>query len=391
MYEKSIGSKVCLSAFFCMILWLFLILELAVNAKEIIHRVKCITPRTAEDTIREINFIYEENIPFRTCLLRLDSCRRLIVNKWGYEDSNGFIVKDSDNRLHSLCGQVSGEILDSEIESLETLAYYCKASDIPFVYVQAPFKADTYENDLPYGVEDYSGENSDYVLNKLNQHGIDTLDLRKYLTGKDVFYKTDHHWQIKSAFEASVIIEKAISSYDSLSGINQEYFGDLSNYENIIYEDFLGSYGRRTGQSYSGLESFTYLFPLFDTNFRFQHRKNGEAVTDKNGAFENALISNPLESDYYCSYMNNSYEEIIIENLLSENDKRILVISDSFGRTMCCYLSLYFSMLVNLDTQEGRFDGSVKAYIDEYRPDAVIVMFNSGMYEYEKTYEGLSS
>lgn len=386
MYKKNKAYKLCFSSFFCITLFTFFVLELIANAEGIIYRATYFTPGTAEDTIKEINHIYEENIPFRAWLLRLDSYRQLVMNRMGYEDEHGFIVRDSEDRLHSLCGKVSREILESEIESLETLADYCKTNGIPFLYVQAPFKADIYKNDLPYGIEDYSGENSDYVLNKLKQHGIDTLDLRMHLTGEDVFYKTDHHWQIKSSFEASVVIAKVMSSYGALSDINQEYFGDLSNYESIIYKDFLGSYGRRTGQDYSGLEEFTYLFPLFDTNFHFQHIKTGEVVLEKSGTFEKALISNPLESDYYCSYLNNSYEEMLIENLLSENDKKVLVISDSFGRTMCCYLSLYFSTLVNLDTQEGRFCRSVKAYIDEYEPDIVIVMFNSGIYEYKEVY-----
>lgn len=389
MREKNKIGNICVIVLFCMAIGIFFALELIVNAKETIHKLMHITPDTIGATVQEIDSAYNNHVPFNTYLLKLDSIRQLVMNSLGYEDGSGLIVRDSKDRLHSLSEEVTKEILNIEVKNVESLADYCKADGIPFLYVQAPFKADTYEKDLPYGLRDYSGENSDGMLNALESNRIDTLDLREQLIENDVFYKTDHHWQVKSAYQASTILAKSISAYDGLSDIYIEKYGDASNYKTSTYGNFLGSYGRRTGEVWSGIEDFTYIFPTFDTNFHFQHIKNGEVVVDKQGDFEKALISDPSESDYYCSYMNNSYVEMIIDNLNAENDKKILVISDSFGRTMCCYLSLYFRTLVNLDTQDGRFDGSIKEYINDYKPDAVVVMFNSGMYVYQEVFERL--
>ena len=81
--------------------------------------------------------------------------------------------------------------------------------------------------------------------------------------------------------------------------------------------------------------------------------------------------------------------KIQTNNHLANNDKKILVISDSFGRPMCCYLGLYVRELVNLDIQDKRYEGSIRAYIDEYEPDVVIIMFNAGMYNYSNVFERL--
>ena len=53
------------------------------------------------------------------------------------------------------------------------------------------------------------------------------------------------------------------------------------------------------------------------------------------------------------------------------------------------FLSLYFDELVNLDTQDERYDDSILEYVDTYQPDIVVIMFNGGMFSYPSTFERL--
>lgn len=76
----------------------------------------------------------------------------------------------------------------------------------------------------------------------------------------------------------------------------------------------------------------------------------------------------------YNAFSNQGSVENRFINHSSLNDKKVLLISHSYGRPLSMYLSLCFGELRNIDLQEGRFTGDICAYIEEYNPDLVIVM-----------------
>lgn len=90
-------------------------------------------------------------------------------------------------------------------ENVVEFSEFLSELDIPFLYVQAPYKLSLDETMLPVGVENYANENADELLNYLREYKVDTLDLRPYITktaeqSKQYFYNTDHHWTPIGAF-----------------------------------------------------------------------------------------------------------------------------------------------------------------------------------------------
>lgn len=80
-------------------------------------------------------------------------------------------------------------------------------------------------------------------------------------------------------------------------------------------------------------------------------------------------------------YIGGDYSLNIIKNNLSPNDKKVLLIRDSFGCAFTPFLSLICS---ELDTVDFRYykQGSIIDYIEESKPDIVIALFNpSGIQE----------
>ena len=71
---------------------------------------------------------------------------------------------------------------------------------------------------------------------------------------------------------------------------------------------------------------------------------------------------------------------MIIQNNLCTNGKKLLMVSDSYGRPLAAFMSMYFSEVKNVDTQKDRYMGSIYDLIDEYRPDAVVLCYNSIIY-----------
>ena len=75
------------------------------------------------------------------------------------------------------------------------------------------------------------------------QSGIDTLDLREGLLesgipAKDLFFTTDHHWKIKTAFWAFGQLVHHLDGMYNKPLDPENYFTDIGNYNVIPYKDF---------------------------------------------------------------------------------------------------------------------------------------------------------
>ena len=266
-------------------------------------------------------------------------------------------------------------------ESIISLKEYADEKGIPFVFVATPYKGEMPDFVYPLSVSDFTAENAEDVNSRLIVAGIDFLDLHEYITTKADYYRTDHHWRIETAQRMSGVVAQRLMQYGVTAKSDIDYYSDASNYEYRHATDtYLGSLGRKAGAGFTGYDEFSYVIPRFDTLYRYMHIKGEETVVDKSGTFEQAILSDPSESDYYCSYLNNSYCEMIIQNKLCTNGKRLLMISDSYGRPLAAFMSMYFSEVKNVDTQKDRYTGSIYDLIDEYNPDAVVLCYNSILY-----------
>ena len=254
-------------------------------------------------------------------------------------------------------------------------------------------KVSKYNNLLPTGILDYSNENMDELQSKLEKNNVETIDLRELMHNQgmnqyDFFYKTDHHWNVEAGIWAAGTISKVLNS--KLNYNLDTEITSIERYEKKIYEkSFLGSYGIKVTRGYCVPENFTIYIPKFTTNLRIVHK---DIEFDKTDSFENVVFDyNRLNSkDYYNS---NRYASMLygnrpltqITNNLSENNVRVLFIRDSFSLAMAPYFSLMVSQTDLIDVREsnGRFNGSVKKYIEETKPDVVILLYNSAEYEYK--------
>jgi hypothetical protein len=99
-----------------------------------------------------------------------------------------------------------------------------------------------------------------------------------------------------------------------------------------------------------------------------------------------------MAADYYSTYMNGAYCEMRVKNNLALNDKKLLIVGDSYARPFGAFMSLCFSDTRVLDVQKGRYNNSLFAYINEFNPDAVISLFSDAELNYPEAFEfGLNS
>ncbi len=211
-----------------------------------------------------------------------------------------------------------------------------------------------------YGIP-YNNLNAygDEVLRYLRRYDVDYVDVREIfrnadMKAKDIFYRTDHHWTVPSAFYATgKIIDHLNQKFDANLDPDGKY-RDLNNYTVERYAHiYMGSQGRDTGQIYArALDDYTFIYPKFDTNYRYYSRYRGGKERTVDGNIEKTLIErNYLDvSDPYDREMNNGYLQGIvrydqIENKLNPNGPTALFIRDSYSSPVATFLSPMFSRI----------------------------------------------
>lgn len=299
-------------------------------------------------------------------------------------DSSYNIIKDNHGKLHfAAFKEDNSKAADEIIELNKSL----KENGINMLYVQTPIKMIKNFTKLNPAITDYSNENSDKIVAQLRSGDVDVIDLRNLIDisgiEKDrMFYNTDHHWTIETAFWG---VSKVVEKLKTIYGVDldpQKFYSDIKNYDVKEYEDsFLGSQGRRVGKYYGGVDDFSLITPKFDTDYSVTINKRNK-VENLEGSFEDSMINKEIleEKDIftnrYVSYFGADYPEIIIKNHDADNDFKILIVKDSFGIPFSAFISTMAGETRMLDTRYYK-EKSVKDYALEYKPDLVLYVYRS--------------
>ncbi len=324
---------------------------------------------------------YNETLPGRDLWINLNGGLQRVI---GRREVNDRYLMDN--------GQMTYVIPELDMNAIAQntadFAHELEKREIPFLYVNLPFKIDEEDKQLPGGVEDYSNENADRFLTVLREEGVDCLDLRETekergLDHYSLFFPTDHHWTPEAGLWAAGEVADALTERDSSFGTDPAVFS-LENYRCQTYEKiFLGSHGRRVGIWYAGLDDLDILTPQFETRLRFSVPSQ---ELRREGDFSETLLfreyledPDVMHTNRYDVYCGGLYEMQRITNLNGGNDRHLLVLGDSFGLVVNPFLSLAYGKVDCLDLR--LWEGDLLGFIEQTRPDAVLVLYNPGALE----------
>lgn len=295
-----------------------------------------------------------DEVTFKNGYIVLHTFLQSLLGKQTYVDG-GETVALMDNGYLTM---VYNEEQDTDLyaDNLIALNEYLNEKDIGFLYVQAPYKVSMYDDQLPIGVELNMNEVASDLLNGIDGK-VNYIDLRVEMYEDNMdqyeyFFKTDHHWLPEAGFWAFTVIAELLNSE---YGFNiDESVMDINNYNIEVYEDwFLGSVGKRVGPYLIGVDDISIITPDFETELSIEIPSIG---MDNQGSYEEILIDYTLldEIDYwndvtYTAYICGVEEFICIKNLNSECEKKILVIADSYVRTVSPFLALGCSQVDLID------------------------------------------
>ena len=277
-------------------------------------------------------------------------------------------------------------------DNVERYYHYLKEQGIPFLYIIAPHKLPTEENLLPTGANDQTNHVGDQVFQQLTERNVPVLDLRKDMSQtrqkiETYFYRTDHHWNVEGSFYAYQLIMQAIRSFFPETKMT---YTDSALWEKTVLPNWwLGSHGRRVGPLYGGVDDLDYYLPTFETNMA----RYTPGMWICKGDFKTVnirdyfiLYSDYMKMDSYERYLGGLGPVILHRNPSAENQRKLLLVRDSFMSATACFLSTEFTSIDTLDPRVY-YAMSVLDYTKLNPPDMVIMMNFPGSLAYKQFWD----
>ncbi len=273
--------------------------------------------------------------------------------------------------------------VSENIEQTVMLNEYCESLGIDFMYVQAPGKISKYDDSNISGTLDFANQNTDLLIQGLQDNNVEFLDLREEIEKedfvyRDLFYNSDHHWKAETGLWAAGKVAKILNAEYNYSLDDSLLEKEL--FSSVIYEDcFLGSSGKKVTLSKSKPDDIVLLYPTYEVNL---HYEIPSKEFDGEGDFSIVYDMSQIERidyynlDPYLAYNRGENTLIKIHNNLISNGKKILIIKDSYVNVVAPFLALVMEDVELLDLR-GAFQGSVLKYIKECKPDMVMVFYST--------------
>ena len=323
----------------------------------------------------KIDEIFSNNIAGKYSYIDIYGLSQRLLNKRVIEDAadGKRVIKLKNGQLSFIYPKIE---TNEWAEKIINVQEYCNKKGIYMLYVDAPWKINQKE-DLPFYLKDYVNEVEDSFISSLKKEYVNYIRIKDYIKKDNYFFKTDHHWNIETAFEVYQIIMNNIEDNTDFV-IKQEY---LTNFNKKTYNKiFLGTYGKRVGKYYSGIDDFTYITPNFETSFEVINNRDWDKnESELKGSFEETLTYKEFlevekldrELSTYYTYGKGTKAEIIIKNNNSYNNKKILILKDSFADPVYPFLSLNFKETRVIDVRRFRAI-RLFSYIENNKPDIVL-------------------
>ena len=239
----------------------------------------------------------------------------------------------------------------------------------------------------PEKFKDYYGLKNNYaqVRNSVNsafsENGIIFFDIVKYMDEnsidyKDVFFKTDHHWNASSGLWANKILCDYLNEnfgYD----IDTTIF-DLGNYDiEILKNHFLGSLGKKVTEVYIKSDDFELITPKYDSDLTVF---NSACAETRRGTIAETLY-NPKALEKKNIYKRSDYEfyaygdqSLICSHNNNLNDgSSLLLIHLSFADVQIPTLAQVFEDFYAVDLRV--FNGSLMTLIHQKNPQTVVLAY----------------
>lgn len=297
-----------------------------------------------------------------------------INDKYYYDEKSGWITtKPADLQNKKTLQLVTDKVakLNEEL----------KALNIPFTFFSFPAKATYIRTPHPsYMPEDNGLENNRIFLKMLQEKGVDQVKLMDsikvftddQLDVHELYFKTDHHWNIHGAFKGyqamvQVLSDKMDIAITPLTQDELEYF--------CLPQDFAGSWNKFYHMLLPTDDKICYLeSPEFNQQRITMKRADKIEHVTRDEIYALGKNSSPEESINFSVGYSSDFGILSITNDLYDANEHILVLKDSYFNPIQFHFASHFKQTTIIDLRY--FEGDLTTYINELGPSHVLMAYN---------------
>ena len=252
----------------------------------------------------------------------------------------------SNGIYHCKDGYLVNDPVDTErfMPNIEVIAEFAEKQNIESTMVLAPSTGYVVNDVLPnkhiiYNDDELFSQASS-VLKESSVTFVDIRDEFKsaYKAGTQVYYKTDHHWTASGAHLA----------YNALkSALDIAPYGK-DNYNIDSHDGFYGTTYSSSGYWYTKPDNIELWYSKQNQDINVTITDGGKTIENDSLFFTQRL----KEDDKYPVYLDGNHPYTVITNdVLKQNgnDKKLLVIKDSFAHSLVPFLADHYSEIIMID------------------------------------------
>jgi hypothetical protein len=312
--------------------------------------------------LNSMNDYINDHFAFRNFYLKLNSWWE--VNVLNKKENNGVYI-GNDGYLFEKIDNVDIDNTYKNAEVIDTFAKKMKAKNIPTYFLLIPNSIYINSDKLPDNV---IPPDQEYTINEVynrtnNCININIVDKLKEENKKiELYFKTDHHINSNGAFV--IYSEFCRQTGKKIIDINEFEVRTLTN-------EFLGTFDSKAQILGQEKDTITVYENEINTDIK-------EAIYDKettNSLFNEEYLS---VKDKYSYFLNGNNSKAVIKTKVN-NDKKLLVIKDSYAHIMSQFLCEEYSEVHFLDPRYTNFD--YEDYITENGITDVMFLYNVSTFE----------
>ena len=336
-----------------------------------------------ENFSKEYEDYYNDQFVFRDFLIGVNTVTDYLLNKT--EVGNYYVVED--NWILGKFPNIFNEKrLNRYSNAINKLAKVGKSEGKDVYFAMTPHKTNVLKHIYPKYIETSSiDKNIKGFEDKLNKEVVNYIEMDDYMMNKfskkeleSMYFKTDHHWNGKGAFEG---FKRIIEEMDL--DISSENLKNIFNkYKEVTVDSkkFNGSYNKNICMVVREKEYPNYFTLKENKNNDVEYFLNGENVKEEDVI---ATSRQEEEWDYGGAYSRGAQMNILkINNKDAFSDKKILVIRDSMQGATTWLFRDFFKETELIDPRNiSDIEKSYTEIIKESDADIVLFMFNSSGFD----------
>ena len=311
------------------------------------------------DYLNGVNDYINDHFAFRNIYLKLNSWWEVSV--MGKKENNGvYIGKDGYLFEKFKYGEEEKEKVKNNVSAISNFAETMQEINIPTYFVLVPNSIYINSDKLPENVE---APNQEEIINTVysnvkNAKNITvTSALKEENKIKPLYFKTDHHMNSDGAY----VVYREFCNTANIQPVQIKDFNKIT-----VTNDFLGTFDSKAQLiNQTPDEIFVYENEI-NTNIK-------EAIYDKEttkSIFNDEFLTG---KDKYSYFLNGNNSRAIIKTKV-DNNKKLLVIKDSYAHIMSQFLCENYSEVHFLDPRYTNFD--YKEYVQENGITDVLFLYN---------------